>query len=484
MVATSPQAASVVNRQTETVIGSGLRLKPEPRAAILGLDPEAAEEWAANVYDRFDSWAESQQSTVNERMNFYQLQSLMQLSLSRDGECFCLHNYDGDKSLQNPLRLGIIDPGQIREDGLTFTGGLRLINPLEGIVHDDAGRETAYKIWNQDSKTGAVTMRTIPRIGRSGRTIMTHGVYKTEYAGQTRGFPPLGVVIHELEKLLDVSTATAQAIANQSSLWAIGVTTGDTRGPDPVGQRVYELGQASYELGATPAPAADAENVTEESKLPLVEYIAADKRDFIQPGMSWMGLEKGQDVKFPAPVTPNTSYNIFVDSMMSWICAVTGQSEETVLMKFNANYSASRATLILTWRIAMNLRYNLAKQHLDHIYTAWLSEEIAAGRISCPGWLDSRLKAAWSNCTWVGESQPNIDPTKEAQAAKMYRDLGATTGKEIAQQYNGSNFESNVAQLKKEMEKLNDAIPIANAADKTYVEEKEEPNSSAKRSEK
>jgi capsid protein len=161
---------------------------------------------------------------------------------------------------------------------------------------------------------------------------------------------------------------------------------------------------------------------------------------------------------------------MFVDTQVKFISAALGQSIETTLMQFNHNYSASRATLILTWRIAEQRRYNLATYHLDPIYEMWLAEEIAAGRVSCPGWADPRLKAAWLRHTWKGSSLPNIDPAKTMQASKMALELGASTLEDVAIEYNGSSSKSNRSKLAKEYADLPKA-PWATATEKVTVDE-------------
>jgi capsid protein len=151
---------------------------------------------------------------------------------------------------------------------------------------------------------------------------------------------------------------------------------------------------------------------------------------------------------------PGTAFNAFVDSEVGYIAAAQGQSVETVLMRFSNNYSASRATLILCWRIALQRRYNLACYHLDPVYEMWLSEEIAAGRISAPGWADPRMRAAWMRHRWVGTSAPVIDPLKSINAAKIAAEIGATTLEDIASEYSGASGKANRAKLRQEFSEL------------------------------
>ena len=114
-------------------------------------------------------------------------------------------------------------------------------------------------------------------------------------------------------------------------------------------------------------------------------------------------------------------------------------------MKFNASYSASRASLVIFWRIAQIWREEMIADFLNPLYESWLSEEIAAGRIKAPGWQDPILRAAWLNNTWIGTPMPNIDPAREAKAAKEYLDMSATTQNRIARNLNGTSAKDNIA---------------------------------------
>jgi hypothetical protein len=119
-------------------------------------------------------------------------------------------------------------------------------------------------------------------------------------------------------------------------------------------------------------------------------------------------------------------------------------------MRFNQNYSASRAALILFWRKVVLDREEMAADYLNPHYEMWLAEEIAAGRIQAPGWSDPVLRAAWLNCSWVGMPLPDIDPSKTAKAAEIRTALGHLTGKRGAREYNGSDFETNAKTIEGE----------------------------------
>jgi len=469
----SLQLRALLERDTDTVIAQGLNISPEPKHQLFGLTPEAAKDWISNVKTRFELWAMSQKSNRSGRCNFFQAQRLMNKCLRRDGELFVALSYHNDPSLLSPLRFELIDPNQIRESAMTWTAsGASLLSPLnrEGITRNADGEEVSYKVWIADA-AGMPRMTEIPRIGRGGRVMMLHAMTNTDYAGQLRGISPFAVCIQDLENILTFTLAQVEKMKNQSNVWATVESETSEPAEDPFANNptfgvtpAFGNGKAAKQFGSNPQPEPEAQNVTEESLEPV--YTEIPHTATVRPG-SWgiFSLKGKQKLKPFQETTPSQQFNQFVDAYFAYIAAATGQSVETVLMKFNANYSASRATLILTWRIAVQRRWELDYYILGPIYEMWLAEEIAAGRVSCPGWADPRLRAAWTSHRYNGLSMPNIDPVKTASAAKEYLSMGATTLEDVAIEYNDSDAESNRVKLKQELQELREigAMPWGTA---------------------
>jgi capsid protein len=305
-------------------------------------------------------------------------------------------------------------------------------------------------------------MKTIPRIGRGGRIMMTHG-YEPQFPGQTRGFSPLGVSVHDLEKLSVLALAETEKAINQSNIAFTVKSNSDNPAEDPfarIGGIGAPGGYGAGAFGNAPNPPNETEGAAPESSEP--QYTPVPHTDVWKPGsVGVFNLPGKQELAPFANTAPGTAFNIFVEAQIAYIAAATGQSVETVLMKFSNNYSASRATLILCWRMALQRRYNLACYHLDPVYEMWLSEEISAGRISAPGWADPRLRGAWLRHRWQGSGLPVMDPTKSAQAAKMALELGLTTMEDEAIEYNGSSSKANRAKLRQEFSELPQAPWLA-----------------------
>jgi lambda family phage portal protein len=444
----SVDARALVESITDVVADTGLKLKPTPMADVLGITEERAEEWAENTAGLFHMWAKSKKSHRAEDQNFYQNQRLYEFFQQRDNDIFVRFFYSKEKDLFNPLQIDFIDPNQIRGYDYT-TSYIQTPTGSDGIIRNASGKTIGYKIWNLEN--GQYKDTVIPAKGeKSGRTFMIHG-FMPEYAGQTRGYPRLSHALQEFEQLTNFKASIIQKAINQASF--VGAVENDQQdASQPLEGRVAG---PVREYGSFPSPATDAQNVTPESLEPIVDWSVMPEATFNTPGSMLVGnLRRGDKMKFLQDTSPSASYDAFVGAFFSSICASTSWSIEVVLKKFSNNYSASRATLILCWREALRWREEMAADFLDPVYEAWLSEEIAAGRISAPGFSDPRLRAAWLCCEWAGAPMPAIDPLKSMQGSKLAVELGAESLDDVARDYNGSSGKANRAKLARQYSEL------------------------------
>jgi capsid protein len=441
----SVQARSIVSRKADNTAGVGLRVEPTPIAAVLGITPEAAQEWGRDVGYRHDLYMRDKKQNRSETMTGYQSQHFYITSKERDNDVFTRLYYSADRGLQNPLQFEFIDPTQIRGDAITNTG-FPYYKFDDGIERDDRGREQAYKIWivKADKTLEAIT---VPAKGpKSKRRFMLHG-FTPEYAGQARGYSPLGFAIQKFENITDLEASHIKKAIQQSSIFmtnenadldpgdpTLGVDGGHDAGPS----------QTASEYGASAEPSTEALNVDPH----VLRMQGAEIRE--AGSVIMIAPQRGDKLKPFAGMAPADSFDKFVDSFTAHLSAATGMPIEVLLMRFNQNYSASRATLILFWRKVVIDREEMAADYLNPHYEMWLSEEIAAGRIQAPGWSDPVLRAAWLNCAWVGMPLPDIDPSKTAKAAEIRTALGHQTGKRGAREFNGSDFDVNAATIESE----------------------------------
>jgi capsid protein len=474
----TPQARAMVDRSVDTIIDTGITLVPQPVASILGISDEAARDWGDDTGQRFYLWAKDKKCSLSEQEDFFQSQRMAGLSQQRDNDYFVRLYYQKRRDLQNPLQIQFIDPDQIGGASWTTTYGIQVND--DGIERDDAGREIAYKVQIL-KRDGQYKNVTVPAVGaRSGRTMMLHG-FRAEYPGQGRGFSRYGHLIQEFENLTDFTSAQIKKAINQSNFAMKVVPSKGSGASNPLENLVNTYaGPAVDAYGATPS---------EPTAIPLselVQYIPLPEATNRVPGsVGLFNLQAGEDFEPIGSTAPSDDYDRFVDSFTSHLSASVGMPIEVLLMKFGENYSASRATLVLFWRIAQIWRNELDTDFNNPIYQMWLAGEIAARRISAPGWSDPIMRAAWLNAKWEGSPMPEIDPLKQSKANMNNAVIGSCDLDWAARMTNGSDGRVNRAKLTKQYSELplvpwaikrSDSLDAENGKGGDDAEDEEKPN--------
>jgi lambda family phage portal protein len=156
-------------------------------------------------------------------------------------------------------------------------------------------------------------------------------------------------------------------------------------------------------------------------------------------------LWDGADMKAFDPTRPNASYAAFVDHKFSEIAANLGLSSEVALKKWNASYSASRAALLDAQQGYEIDRARFVNQLVRPLYNAWL--DLHADELGLTGYYtDPARRSAWRCAEWIGEQLPNIDPTKEIDAAAKRVQLCVSTLAREAQVATGTDISANIRQ--------------------------------------
>lgn len=431
----SSGARSLVTRKVDTVIDTGLVLQATPNADLLGITREQADAWAKDVQDRFELFMQSSGVSKNAQRNGYQLQRDISFFIERDNDVFLRIHYNyNDPSLLSPIQVQVIDPNQIGY-GISYTSSVDNVLPLDdGIERDAYGKEIAYHVRTK-SGISVKTVR-VPKSSRDGlRTYMLH-IFDPEYAGQTRGFAKLAHLFQELEGFTDFSISTIQKAINQASIIAGVESNSDLPAANP-----FPMAGINNLTGMT-----SLDSLPEGAATDALRATALPEFRMKSPGgMIITGLPGNQKLVPFRDTSPTENYSAFVDSFFSFLSASTGTPLEVLLMKFGQNYSASRGALILFWRIAQISRNFVTAAYQQPLYELWLAEEIAAGRVSAPGWQSPLLRAAWCSSVWRGSSVPDIDPKKSVEATELAVKMGLTNVQDAAYEYNGSDWVRNNA---------------------------------------
>lgn len=420
-VHTTPVARAMVERFAETVVDAGLRLEPTPSFSVLGISQEEAGAWSRYVAARFHLWARSKYAHRAEQSTFYQLQRFGEIGHQRDGEYFVRLFYDDDPRRPSPLSIQFIEPEQI--GGVAYSSTQGFVYDTDSITRDDAGRETSYQI---AVRRGSVwTTETIPAVLPNGRRMMLHG-WCPEYASQTRGFSRLTHAIQEFEELTQFSTAQIQKAIKQSAL----IMTKETDSSSTPTSGILGDSALNFAVddGGTVAP-----DSNEFGYSPMTVRLSPGGIGIFE------GLGSGEKIKAFDATAPSDSFESFTNAFVSHLAASVSMPVEVLLLKFNSNYSASRAALVMFWRVAKLWRAELESDFLAPVFEAWLSEEIAAGRVSARGWLDPVMRLAWLSAEWSGSEMPNIDPVRSVEASRMAIEANLSSFEREARELNGSD---------------------------------------------
>jgi capsid protein len=471
----SPPARAMIDRFADTVIGSGLRWNPTPRYETLGMTAEQSEEWADKARVSFDIWASNKKVTIDESLNLYQSMRLMEIAQQRDNDYFVRFHYSNRKDLLNPLQISFIDPLQVRGCGITSTRGYQYFG--DGINRDANGKEVSYNVSVRNEVKNTYDNVTVPAVGaRSGKRMMIH-CFRPDYAGQGRGISRIGHILQEFENFTDFSLSQIIKAINQSNITMYVKPSKDAPASNVFDSVTHTRPSGPY--GADPTVPADAQQVG-EAALPLdqyVKYLDIQEATLREPGSAGVfALQEGEDLAPFGNTSPSENYNTFVDAFVSYLAASCSMPIEILLGKFNSNYSASRAAIIMFWRVAEIWRRDMKADFLDYVAEAWMDGEISRGRISAPGWRDPMIRANWMHNSWLGDPIPNIDPLVTAKAYEMQIRQGSTTLDAIARDTNGSSGSANRLQLAREFAEL----PVPPWDQKQPIQEKQEENKDEK----
>lgn len=431
-------ASSAIKTNRTNVVGNGLKLKSTINRQALGMTQEQAEEWQKKTEAEFELWAGKKNGCDATGLNdFYEMQQLAISSWLQSGDVFAVSKfYKRTPLLPYGLRIHLIEADRIRTPstvGLAYTtrGEAENGNTIyDGVEVDASGMIKAYYIANTYPYEATLTKHEYVRLEAYGKTGLPNVFHlmESERPDQYRGVPYLAQVIEPVLQLNRYTNAEIMAAVVQSFQTAFILTESDP------------------------------------SEMPFNEAFDDEDQISDSPNEYEMGpgtiniLQTGEDVKFNTPTHPNTGFDTFVNALCAQIGAALEIPKELLLKEFNSSYSASRAALLEAWKAFRMRRVWLTNDFCKPIYEVWMSEAVALGRISAPGFFtDPIIRAAYLGSEWIGPSQGMLDPTKELQAAQMAIDMGLSTHEQEAIKLNGSEYNSNIEKLAIENRKLQDA---------------------------
>ena len=439
----SPVATSAIKALRTSVVGKGLHLHVNIDFEDLGMTHEQAAEWGRDVEKEFELWAANPAAAdIRGQHDFYELQQLALTAWKMSGDAFCLFR-QGEPTMFNPyrLRLQLLEADRISTEGsLLYNGALNYAETKSGNkVYDgveidkDTGAIVAYYVANDYPLEGTdMKWARIEKYGKeTGMPNILH-LMDAERPEQLRGVPFITPVMESIMQLARYLQAESMA-ALLETCYSGYITSDNQDAP----------------IAAAPTDGGVEGEEEEDAIERDLDALAPE------PGGGIFQLLPGESITFNDPKRPGTQFDPFTSCLAKYIGAALEIPADVLLKSYNSSYSASRAALQDFWRMVVMTRDWFASDFCGQVYSEWLTEAIASGRVKAPGFFDDpRKRKAWLGHQWTGAAMPHLDPVKEASAMKAMTENGWLTNKQATTLLNGGDWEKNIEELQKEAEKM------------------------------
>ena len=351
------------------------------------------------IEDAWSEWGKKGNCTVDGKISFRALQSLVLKNIATDGEVFVRMV----RGFNNKHRFAIqlFDADQV--DHLFSRFASKQENEIRmGIEVDEWGRPVAYHVnLKHPSDLGGSLIRT-----RIPADQMLH-LYDPERVNQTRGITWYHPCMFEMRML--GGYVEAELVAARTGAAKMGfLETLDASGfvePNP---------DAKYRLEAQPG---------------VIEQLP--------PGMKFSQWN---------PDHPANAFEMFVKAMLRFIASSLGVSYNALASDLQGvNYSSMRSGMLIErdqWRMLQSF---MKEQMLQPIFESWISMALLSGALV----LDSRDPSRFCTGKWEPRGWMWVDPLKDVQAGILGIGAGLTNrDKLIAEQ--GGDYEEVFEQLSAE----------------------------------
>lgn len=431
-----PIANGAVKTMRTNVVGRGLHLKPAIDAEILGISPEEKLKLEKQIEREWRLWAESPDCDMTRIDNFYELQQLAFINWLVSGDCLAVLPVKPRKNQPYDLRVQLIEADRLCSPDNFDTLDNKIVG---GVEVDQSGEVVAYHIADHHPLSYAYTDIKWQRVEAygvlTGRRNVLH-LMNRERIGQRRGVPFLAPVIESLKQLGRYTDAELVA-AVVSGMFTVFIEKADASSEDAIGSMIPEEEQVDAE---------------DETSIELAPGAVID-------------LNEGEKAHDMNPGRPNANFGGFVEAICQQIGASLEIPYELLMKRFNASYSASKGALEEAWKMFNMYRDWLATDFCQPVYEEWLTEAVAKKRIKAPGFFtDPAIKKAYCAAKWNGPARGMLDPVKEVTAAEKRVQNGFSTRSDETMQMTGSDFYSNIEQLKHEEKELKEVKKIAGSS--------------------
>jgi len=410
-------ASGITGTMTVNVVGSGIRPQSRIDKEVLGASEEAANAFQKTAEKCFKRWIPY--ADAGERMDFYEIQSLIDRQILENGEALIIPLMIDDEKRPYPTALQVIESDRLdtppeRRGDKSIRSGVRVGQkgePLSYFIRKTHPGDYRY------SKGEDRDFVEYPAKNKYGRRNVFH-LYHVLRSGQTRGVPFFAPVLSYFKDLSEYAEAELIA-ARIAACFSLFITS---------------EGSSDISLNS---------GIDRNSQGQLIEGL--------EPGMI-KHLLPGEDITSFNPQRPGATFEPFVERILKAISAALGLPYELVAKDFSkTNYSSARAALLEARRYFKMRQEWLARKLCQPVWEMVLEEAYLKRDLKADTFLEK--KEYWTQSSWIAPGWEWVDPLKEAQAAEVglkngiitYSDLYASEGKD---------WEESLEQRKREQDKI------------------------------
>lgn len=409
----------------DNVVGTGLRLSPNPDYLALGKDKAWAIQFAKQVRSVWQQWSWTTACDAADSMTWDQLSDQMYRSELQNGDAIALPVWIPDRGDNFSTKIMTVEADRLS----TPAGTMETTTIRGGIAVDQYGMPVQYAIKKTHPGDFLVApfgsanpndWEWINRRGPSGRLQVIH-LYEAERSGQRRGVPFMAAVLAQFKNLDRYIEAEVQAAIVNACIAGVITTELDQ-------ENIMEL------FGDTP-----------------LEYVKQRREHAVElkPG-AMIPLMPGDDLKPFLPARPAAAFEAFIKNIYRTIAVGMDIPYELLMKDFSdVSYASARSSMLEAWRSFIRRRDRFSTKWADPCYALVFEEAVNDGRIDAPDFYKNR--AAYLRARWIGPGRGWVDPKNEALASQIRMVAGLSTQEaESAEQ--GRDWEDDLDQIQVEEE--------------------------------
>ena len=389
-----------VDRFVQFLVGTGLELYPTPKEEFLNRKYNIIlkDSFKKDIKDLWELYCTEKEVSADRQNDIHQLANIVAFNAIIGGDVLIIRRViNGYNEYQ------LIDGRNVCSSKyLNADTGNKIKN---GVEVDKKGCHVAYYILDDDGKE-----QRIKAYDDQGNLFAWLAYANKIRIGSTRGYSILGAIMQKMDKIGDYTENEVLASALNGKFVATIDQDSTSTGINPLNNKT--LGGASRVL----------QNLGQEKfeDKSLISKLHTQLRRFTN-GLI-LHMPKGQKLQAYDTKRPNVNFGVFLDANMKYDYASMGLPYEVVLMVFQNNFSASRASLKMFEAILKFTRkYLCVNGFYKPAYEQFFDLEALKGNIEAPYYIELRNKLGYADNAYLlakfeGMPIPHIDPVKEVNA--------------------------------------------------------------------